>query len=135
MAGQRLEVVAPRQQGHLLTGLRQSPSDIRAHGTRAKNRDAHSLSAQQRSPQERRVDLRTAQAYPTRHPRTRWRVPNMIRAYRRAATQAIPPASLCRKRRRVKSRGVAWDTTGWGHTNRGAGSVTKRLLSSHCSQC
>ena len=53
-------------------------------------------------------------------PRTRGRVPAMIRAPCRAAPQAIPPVSLCLKRRRVKSRGVAWDTTGWGHTTRGA---------------
>jgi len=66
------------------------------------------------------VRRRAAQASPTRHPRTRGCVPHRIRAPCRAATQAIPPASLCLKRCRVKSRGVAWDTTGWGRTNRGA---------------
>jgi hypothetical protein len=110
-------VVTPRQQGHLFAGLRQAPTDISAHGTRAKNRDTHSPSAQQRYPQERGVRLRAAQASLTRHPRTRGRVPNRTRAPCRAATPAIPPASLCLTRRRVKSRGVAWYTTGWGHTN------------------
>ena len=65
------------------------------------------------------MSLRAAQAYPTRHPRTRWRVPSMIRAPRRAATQAVPPASLCLKRRRVKTCGVAWYTRWWWHTNGG----------------
>src|SRR5262249_282537 len=66
MAGQCLEVVAPRQQSHLLAGLRQPPADIGAHGARAKNRDAHRYSAQRRLPQERRVGLPSPPAYPPR---------------------------------------------------------------------
>ena len=65
------------------------------------------------------MGLRAAQLCPARSTRARWRVPSMSRAPRRAATQAVPPASLRRRRRRVKTRGVAWYTTGWGHTTGG----------------
>jgi hypothetical protein len=82
------------------------------------------------------VSLRAAQAYPHAPPRTRWRVPNMIRAPCRAATQAIPPASLCLKRRRVKIRGVAWYTMGWRHTNGGEpgerGGPPSRMVGKTC---
>ena len=117
MAGQRLEWRYPRQQGHLFAGLRQAPADISAHGTRAKNRDTHSPSAQRRHPQERGLRLRAPRPTPRDTPDAR-ACPHRTRAPCRAATQAMPPASLCLKRRRVKSRG-------WRGTPRVGGTPTE----------
>jgi len=64
------------------------------------------------------VDLRSAQASPTRHVRTRWHVPSVIRAPRR--DDVSPPA--CQPTPQTTPRQDlwgAWHTRWWWHTNGG----------------
>ena len=51
------------------------------------------------------MGLRAAQVCPARSTRARWRVPSMIRAPRRTATQAVPPAYAADD---AESRPVGW---------------------------